>query len=799
MNEMRFMAIIVGAALVSCNSEKQLDIASVFDQSPEHGFVSHKPASKWEESAISGNGTLGILIPGNPHKDRMVISHEKLFMPEYPPYDAPNLGGRLNEIRELVLEGKEQEASMIAVEEGVKIGIEDEFIWTNPHIPACQLELENLNPTKDDLYARKVNYETGEITINYGLENEVISRRAFVSRPDSVAVLHIQSLTAGKLNYKFNLNQLPLPEAEEEEDAFDPSEFVSKLDIKAQSDYLSYETTFEREWEGSLKSYTVVSKIIPRNGSLEVDGNSIQVLDADEILVLSMVKLNYVKPSDSQTDVLRKKLDALGASYEALLEPHAKVHGAMFNRFSFQLGETDRRNITSEALLGSSTFEFTNSELVVQTVEASRYNVICSTGETPPALQGIWGGTWRPAWSGDFTLNGNVPSVIASGLNTNLQELTDSYLQMMDDMLADFEKNAKGLYGLDGIYVPSRASEFGSVYHYSEYFPHIYWYAGTAWAAHFHYDKWLYTMDENYLKEQALPFMLKAYKFLSQILYRSADGQYMFVPSYSPEVGPLEKHPVAINATMDVASMKQLLRNLITLANQGYIPIQNVNEYQSILDNLPDYAIDDHGELKEWIWASYDNNNEHRHASHLYPLYDGVDEDFKNNPELFDAAKKAIEARMEYRRGREGGEMAFGLVQLGMAASHLKDSELAYECIRWLVNSYWTPSFVSYHDPQEIFNLDISGGMPAVVSYMLLQSTTEEIILLPALPKEWPNGKVKGLPARGGFVVDMEWQNGKPTHLNISSKTGNATQIMYGDQTWDVQIEKGESRALTLD
>jgi hypothetical protein len=285
--------------------------------------------------------------------------------------------------------------------------------------------------------------------------------------------------------------------------------------------------------------------------------------------------------------------------------------------------------------------------------------------------------------------------------------------------------------------------------------------------------------------------MLDAYEFLSQILYKTEDGKYIFIPSYSPEIAPLGVKESAINATMDVASMKQLLRNLITLVNQGFIPDNDLDQYLNLLTHLPDYAIDKNGELKEWIWEGYENNNAHRHASHLYPLYDGIDPEFLERPELQEAAKKAIESRLDYRRDKNGAEMAFGLVQLGLAAAHLGDTAHAYECVRWLCNSYWSPGLVSYHDPGKIFNLDISGGLPAVISYMLLQSDTENITLLPCLPSAWPNGNVKGIRARGGFIVDIKWKDHNPVEVVVTSLYGNKTQLRYNGWKQTVEIPKG--------
>lgn len=839
-NRIQIYILVLALLLTGCSqTAKKTDIESITEalkiENPKHGFISYLLPTKWEESLISGNGTIGTLMPGNVNKDRIVLSHEKLFLPKYAPAKAPKLGPRLAETRKLIFEGNYEKAGEIMMEEGVKSGIKD-MVWTNPLIPACQIEIENLNPIHQTKYARSINYETGESKVAFTDGETIIHRSAFVSRTDDVAVVNISSPSQSKLSYKFRLNQLPnevdedefIPgisnnpddytvkgdnavrgnkkandeqkeqddekfiedEADDAFDEFNTANYVEPFQVTAKNNVLTYTTEFKMKWKGSLKAYTVVSKIIPKGGTSIVKDGWINIENADEILIISTIELFHELPANKKSKVLAK-LNVLSPDYKALLDSHAKVHGEMFNRFSFNLGKDTQLEVTAEELLASSTPEKFNTDLLVQLIKSCRYNNISSTGENPPALQGIWSGTWWPAWSGDFTLNGNVPSCIAGGLNSNFPEVSMAYLNMMTSWYDDFRHNAKELYGLEGIFVPSRGSDFGSCYHYIDQFPHLYWWTGTTWPCHFFYDYWLYTGDEEFLKERVIPFMLDAYKFLSKIIYKHS-GEYIFIPSYSPEIAPVGKHPIAINATMDVASMKQFLRNLITLAEQGYIPDDTISEYKEILENLPNYAIDSKGELKEWIWEGFENDNAHRHASHLYMLYDGLDPEFIENPALKDAAIKAIESRMKYRREGRGAEMAFGLVQLGAAAAHLKDIAHAYESVKWMCSSYWNPALVSYHDPSAIFNLDISGGLPAVVTYMLLQSTPEKIELLPALPADWSNGSIKGARARGGFLVDLEWKDGKPVDVEITSLKGNNTTVFFGNKAVKVNAAKGE-------
>lgn len=780
-----FLGKAHGGSLETLTDELKLE-------NPKHGFISARPAAKWDESLICGNGTIGLTVPGDALKDRIIFSHEELFLPLYPPTVAPDIGSRMDEVRKLMLKGDAAAASRIAVEQGEKAGIE-KWVWPDPPVPACQLAIESLDGGEVKSYARKTDFEKAEVTVAYRTDAGVFRRTAFASRKDGVAVIRISSPTGNKLNYKIRLAQLPVQEG----GWMKPDDFA-KVSAAIDGGYLSYQTEFINKWDRSVNGFDFLARVIAPKGRLEVNDGWLQITGAKEILILEDVALSYAMPLNG-AEGLKKKLDAIEPDYDRLLASHAAIHSEMFNRFCFNLGNNAPLLVTSEELQVSSSVENPNPDLLVQVLKACRYNLICASGKRPPTLQGLWSGTWTPMWSGDYTLNGNAPTAIACGLNANFHEATDAYLGMMTREKPNFEKNAKELYGIDGIYVPSRMSQRGDVYHYAEEYPHLYWFAGSSWTAHFYYDKWLYTCDEEFLKNEAIPFMLGAYDFLKEIVYKDEKGIYHFIPSYSAENNPIGMHPLAIDSTHDVAGMKQLLRNLITLVDEGYLPEAGRDEYVQILEHLPDYSVDENGEFNEWLWPGMKNHQSHRHASHLYPLFDGVDPEFDENPMLKDGAVLSLENRLSYRRGeKNGGVMAFGLALMGMASAHLGDAEHGFECLNWLTHSYWTPAFGSYHDPGEIFNVDISGGMPAVVAYMLLQSTKDEITLLPCLPKEWADGSVKGLRARGGFEVDLEWKDGKLMTATIRSLAGRPTSIVYGGKATPLKLKKGESKVLTF-
>ena len=236
------------------------------------------------------------------------------------------------------------------------------------------------------------------------------------------------------------------------------------------------------------------------------------VRGADEVLVPTRLELLY-DYSRSQIPALKAGLEKVQPDFAALLARHANVHGEMFKRARLDLGGGVYRSLTSEELLAESRAEKFPRVLLEREFDAARYAVICSSGELFPNLQGIWGGTYGPPWSGDFTLNGNVQSAIAADLSANLAECLLPFFGFLEKHPADFRTNARRFYNCRGIFVPSRASTHGLKNSFDGTWPMTFWTAGAGWMAQFYYDYALYTGDWTFLRERALPFMKEAALF----------------------------------------------------------------------------------------------------------------------------------------------------------------------------------------------------------------------------------------------------------------------------------------------
>ncbi len=799
---------------------------------PERGFVSSKPATHWEQALVSGNGKYGALVFGQPLNETIVLNHARLFMPVHEPLAPVNTGAHLTEIRRMIADGQYKRATEYVVEISKTEGY-GEKRWTDPFIPAFNIRImmEPAGEVKD--YSRSVDFSTGVASVRWSDTRGSFMRQVFVSRADDAIVLSITGEKKGTVNCTLKLAQQPAKGA----GGWGPEKMIKDgingYQTGAVGNWLTYRSSFKKQWKGSLQGYEGVSRVVVNGGKTITKGDSIAVSGADEVLVFSKIELlsNY---NNSQISILKQSLSEIFPDYKILLERHAKIHGAIFNRSQLDLGGGADRNLTSEELISKSRIGNLNPALLEKEYDAARYNILSSSGELFPNLQGIWSGTYGPYWSGDFTLNGNVQSAISANLSANMAECMLPFFKYMEDHLEEFRENSKMLYNCRGINVPSRASNHCLKNCFEAERPMTFWTAGAGWVSQFFYEYYLYTGDHKFLKERALPFMKEAALFYEDFLIGDPDGKLLFSPSYSPENQPSNSNSsAAINSAMDIGVVRELLNNCIAASQILGIGTDDVNRWKAMLKKMPEYQINDNGAVKEWSTPLLDDNDMHRHASHLYPLFNGLPEEIASNPQLVKAFDKTLENRMEIRRrefmsptlraltplekaampnytpsgdngeiieGRPPGEMAFGIVQQGFAAASLRKAEVCGQILDWLANCYWFPNFISTHNPKAIFNTDISGGLPALILRMLVDSQPGWVGFLPAWPETMPAGKIEGVALRGQIIIKQLSWNGKKIHAIIFSgiqqkvqlKTPSEIKSISGEGKEQIQIENGK-------
>lgn len=761
---------------------------------PERGFISSEQATTWEEGLISGNGTIGVNILSRPLNETIIFSHERLFLPKGVPTMPPDNANRLFEIRNLIDRGLYKQATQLAFD----LSGQESFMYPDPFVPAFDMNLQMKAEGEVKDYMRSVDFQTGEATVHWADDRGVFERKMFVSRADGLAVLLITG-PRGAVDCKLSINpRKPGDKLDSRTIGRSYQVYESHIsDVKKSVDdnSITYRNSFTRAYPGSIHALEGVAKVVLNNGKLIEGRESIEIKGADKVLVFIDIEMIY-DPDNTKADEMKEFMSGLSTDYQSLLQRHARIHGGMFNRMKLDLGGGKDHNLTTEMLIEKSTNENMNMALLEKEFDAGRYNIISCIGELPPTLQGVWGGTYVPGWASDFTHNGNVPSAIASLLMGNMPELMLAYTSYMESVVPYMEINAKHIFGARGIVLPSRSTTNAYNNALAGSFAGGFWVGGSAWAAHFFYDYYLYTGDKEFLAEHALPFMEKVALFFEDYLYEGSDGKYVFSPTQSPENRPGNTNSQGtFNATMDVAAAKELLTNIISASMELGVNQDKIALWESMLEKMPPYMISEDGIIKEWLTPKLDNNDAHRHSSQLYPLYDGISQEIADSPELQEAFKKSIEYKLEkHWRGNRSGFMSFGLVQLGQAATSLGDGDIAYECIQHLVNRFWLNNLASMHNHRTLFNMDISGGMPAVLIKMLVASDPGKIKLLPALPSKWAKGSVEGVLCRGQVEVkSLSWDN-KNIMVSLVSKKDQKIRLEMPSEIVNISVKNGNSQ-----
>ncbi len=697
------------------------------------------PVGDWEDALVTGNGRQGALVHSTADRVRLTLSHERLFLPVTEPLPAPATASLLPELRELLRRGCSREAAerITAFAAREHPGYADTR-WIDPLVGAAVLSFAPRGPRPGPV-TRTCDLDSGLVTEE--LPDGTV-HRVFASRPDDAVVVELASPLGLDGTLRLTALEEPPPV---------PVEVVRE----AGPGLLTLRADFPGRPPGDLSGYTVTCAVSAEGGRVSAGGEGLDLRGVRWLRLVARVRVDGFAASVGSPE------DFAGA-----LERHRAVHGDLMSRFRLELeGGSDRPGAPGEAparpdALGEELLAAGPApDLIARLVDAGRYAIISSCGDLPPTLQGVWSGTYDPPWRSGYTFDGNLPSAVAALHTTGTPELMTGLFDLLDGMADDLADNARRLYGCRGILLPAHASTSGRHNHFGPEWCLTCWTAGAAWMSRLYWDHYSHTRDRAFLRERALPFLTAAAEFHEDFL--TDEG---FSPSYSPENTPGDGDgQAAVNATMDVAAVRDLVRNL--LRAHRVLGVPGSRRWARLGARLPGYRVAPGGELAEWAGPAgpvgQSERHAHRHASHLYPLWYETDPALAS-PRLRAAAVAAVRARLAWWRGQESDEMAFGLVQLGLAAANLGLAAEAHDTLSLLAARYWRPTLVPTHNRGSLFNVDIGGGFPAVAAAMLARSAEGRLDLLPALPREWASGRVEGLRARGGVVVELlEWSGGR--------------------------------------
>jgi alpha-L-fucosidase 2 len=788
-------------------------------QPPVRGAASAQPTRYWEHAFVSGNGHMSAMVFGNPDDETVLGNHCKLFLPLGSKVVVPDIGQHLPELRKVIRErgyGRGMGFMMEKAKEQGWVG----FLNTDPFHPGFELKMRvAVTGTARD-YLRTENFQTGEVGVRWRDDRGLFQRKLFVSRPDNVIPMKMSRLPSASgeavppltvdlwvspipdLKVRaYTLNhQLP-PEA---------PEAAANVLIQSQNvtgkDWITLHNVYKF---GEASGYDSAIRVVTRGGSVTSDGQKVSIKNAAEVLVLMRIE-PFAKAEQSSMEQLKTALSKLPASYEALLTPHAKAHGDIFNRVTLDLGGGSDRNLTTDELMDRAIKENTIPPALMEKIyDAGRYVFISSSGERSPNLQGIWTGTWQPAWSGDYTTNTNLQLAVASAQSGNMLEPMESYYRLIEEYLPDWRLNAKGFYGARGVLAPSRESNHGKLIHWSDRFYGSFWTCGAGWLAHWFYDHYLYTGDREFLAKRAVPLLKEVALFYEDFLFIDESGKYRFSPSESAE----QKNTVD-NSTQDIAVAREVLTNLIAACTELGIERENIPKWKAMLDKMPPYLVDAEGALQEWAVPGVPNKDNHRHMSHLYPVFQSYEFSPEATPEMWKASEIAFENRLNkwFRASNAKGnnsQASHGRMHMGLIAARLGKGDIVWEILTKMVTSraMYASLVTAHYENGKTFNVDANGGIPEVINNSLLFALPGQLDLLPALPTGMPRGEIRGLLARGQLqinrlrwepgVVEVELVSGKPQTLRVRVPKAMAVET-FEASGGNVKINPAAANARTV-
>ena len=751
------------------------------------------PANRWEDAFVTGNGRHGTMVLGEPDDKRIICVHEELFIRGWDrnKKTVPVTAQLLPEVRRLIDEGKTDEADRLITIEADRqlqeMGAKQRWPLI-PH-PAFDLHIQYLDTaiSVKDEYHRQLDLETGVASV-FSQGKEGVEESVFSSRPHDVNVIRLKAGNRRKINVALGLEETPGRHGVHFEHNLD-SAFVF-VESGANSAWLTYRAGYRQDPGG----YEGLARVIIKGGSLkQQNDSSLKVEDADEILIL--IRITPLSDSHvSKEKEARRELSGIPADYEELLHTHQKEHGEMFRRMQLDLGcASDWKKIPTEQMLAT-THEQGISPLFMEQVHAmGRYLLISSCGKYPPPLQGIWGGSWTPAWIGGFVWDSNINLAISAAAMSNLPECAESYCSYVERLLPGWRLNAKSYLGCRGFIVAHyNDPENGYLTHFGPSFPWMCWPGGAGWNLRPLYEYAMLMGNDDMLKNRVLPLYREMADFYEDYLVMGEDGLFHISPSVSPENAPAGTNTwLSKDATMDVAIAREVFSLLLDLGKQFHLPQAECDKWRIYLERLPEYRINEAGALAEWIDGTYPDVYNHRHLSHLYPVFPGSQLGrHKGDARLLSAAKMALDKRFEFDTSS-----AHGLLHVALQAARLGDMDKIVQNLDRFSRRYYVyNSLVTSHDPNHrIYNLDAILSLPRLFMEMLVYTEPGRIELLPAWPKEYGDGQLKGIRVSGGHTLDLAWKNGVLTDAVLYAIQDEKYEVVYQGKVKRLELRKGKA------
>ena len=717
-----------------------------------------KPATEWKEGLPIGNGVLAGMVLGTYGHDRLALNHEWLWRGKNRRRDFEPRHQHLAEIRRLFFEGKAFEAGTLANETlGGLGGVSGQKNRVDPYQPLGDLTLAFEGEAGQD-YHRELDLASA-IAATESTVAGVRVRREFLAHAEHRVMAVRISAAEGEFAVTAGVSRIEDSEC--------------RLSPWARADAFGLVGEFPEGVGFAVEACLVLSP-----GTVATPhpaGGSVRLEQCREAVILLSAAVSVAPDGGDPEALCREPLARAPRCWEPLAESHTREHGRRYGRVALDLDAAGRDDTPTDERLASLRAGRPDDGLLALYFNLGRYLLIASSfgAELPANLQGKWNEQLDPPWQCDLHHDVNLQMNYWPAEVCNLSETTAPLFAHLERFVPHAREAARKLYDCEGIWLPIQTDPWGRSTPEARGWD--VWTGAAAWLAQHFWWRYEYGRDEEFLRRRAYPFLKEVAAFYRSYLIHDCRGRLVTVPSQSPENtfrGGTTPVSLCVAATMDLELIHDVLTHAIRASEILDVDEGLRGEWRRILGEIPPLQIGRHGQVQEWLEDYEEAEPGHRHISHLFALYPGDQVTPEDTPEMAQAARVSLERRLAHEGGHTGWSRSWTVC----CFARLCDGDNAYRHLCHLVGDFATDTLLDLHPPR-IFQIDGNFGGTAGIAEMLLQSHGGVIRVLPALPSAWPRGEVTGLCARGGFVVDVRWEDGRPVTVRVHSRLGGPCRM----------------------
>ena len=761
--------------LASCDNEKEVY---------EDNLWYDQPAEEWMQALPVGNGRFGAMVFGDPQNERIQLNEDSMW-PGGPDWgDSRGTPEDLNEIRNLLNEGRTQEVdSLIVAKFSYKTIVRS-------HQTMGDLYIDFQKERAIENYSRALSLNNALVTVKYDSKGNTYSQKVFASNPDDVLVIELSTSALEGMDFTLRMDR-PKDKGYATVTTRNPSDTeISMKGVVTQyggkRDSRPFPLDYGVKFETRLRVKNESGTVTASNGKLQLKG-------VKKALILLAGNTSFYHDENYESKNSKTLEMVSNRSFDALLKNHKTDYKNLYERVSLDLGGKALDSLPIDARLQRIKEGSDDPDLAAKLFQYGRYLLIASSrqGTNPANLQGIWNEHIEAPWNADYHLNINLQMNYWPTEVTNLSELHQPFFDYLDRVLERGKNTAQKQYGVKRGTMAHHASDlWAAPFMRAERAYWGSWIHGAGWCAQHYWEHYRFTEDKEFLKNRAYPILKGIAEFyLDWLVWDEKSGAWVSSPETSPENSYLNADgnsaAVSFGSAMGHQIIAEVFDNVMEASQVLGIQDDFTKEVEAKKAKLyPGVVVGEDGRLLEWNEPYEEPEKGHRHMSHLYALHPG-DEITSKNKEAFKAAQKTIDYRLQHGGAGTGWSRAW-MINLN---ARLLDAKSAEKNIKKFLQISIADNMFDEHPP---FQIDGNFGFTAAVPELLLQSHEGFLRILPALPANWENGSIGGIKARGNIEVDIEWMDGKLVKLGLMSKEAKTIKLKYDVEEVEIELPKNK-------